>query len=157
MMKTRLSIVIAVLAACGGGEDEATGEETSPCLEGKCLGTLECLSNLCVDPEWEVPDDSQSSTGREAEPSDDDEGDDTETPDSDDSSGADIDNAAACQALVDGWECPIPAGTLRCEDFDLSPCDLAEYFECLADNSTCQGTMLDVSQWGTCATLASCS
>ncbi len=45
-----------VLAACGGSSDANPGEETSPCNDGRCLGDLECRSDLCVDPDQEPTD-----------------------------------------------------------------------------------------------------
>jgi len=39
------------LGACDPGVGEQPGMETAACLEGSCLGELECLSNLCVAPE----------------------------------------------------------------------------------------------------------
>ena len=46
-------IVSCMLVACGPTTEETPGEETSPCNDGLCLGDLMCLSNLCVDPDWQ--------------------------------------------------------------------------------------------------------
>jgi streptogramin lyase len=41
-----------VIGACGqGGGTAAAGRETGPCVDGLCLGDLECLSDVCVDPD----------------------------------------------------------------------------------------------------------
>ena len=61
-----------VLAACGGSAESTPGEETSPCNAGECLGSLVCLSDLCVDPDWEPGATSGPSDGSgESQDSDD--------------------------------------------------------------------------------------
>lgn len=53
----RALLLIAALGSAGGCDPNApadAGEETSPCLDGACLGELECLSDLCVAPEGET-------------------------------------------------------------------------------------------------------
>ncbi len=60
---------IAGLLLLGCGAPQGTGAETQGCQDGQCLGGLMCLSDLCVDPQWEpdastgeFPPDSESPT-----------------------------------------------------------------------------------------------
>ena len=86
----RLACAVALLnlialVACGETSDPGAGEETGPCVEGYCVGSLECASDLCVDPGSmdtdaeppdEDPDPSDGDTGSPPETS-------GSTPDSD--------------------------------------------------------------------------
>lgn len=51
---------ILLLVACGSAPE--TGGESQGCERGQCLGELVCLSDLCVDPQWE-PDASTGTSG----------------------------------------------------------------------------------------------
>lgn len=53
MNRIAFSLLGLSLAACGPNVDEVPGEETSPCNDGQCFDGLMCLSDLCVDPDWE--------------------------------------------------------------------------------------------------------
>ena len=66
------------MPAATSGEE---GQETGPCLNNGCFGDLECLSNLCVDPDWK-PNDGDDDDD-EDEDEDDAEGEDDEAGDSD--------------------------------------------------------------------------
>ncbi len=45
--------LVGGLLLFGCGAPQGTGAETQGCEEGQCLGGLMCLSDLCVDPQWE--------------------------------------------------------------------------------------------------------
>ncbi|MGH1343018.1 MAG: hypothetical protein ACRBN8_15765 [Nannocystales bacterium] len=53
---------MVLLVACGSAGE--TGAETQGCEQGQCLGELVCLSDLCVDPQWE-PEASTGASGPE--------------------------------------------------------------------------------------------
>ena len=43
------------LVGCTDEPSALDGTETGACIEGDCLGQLECYSGLCVDPQWMPP------------------------------------------------------------------------------------------------------
>lgn len=146
-MKGRRPPVGLLLAALLGSEgcdrDDSgctPGYEACPCTaDARCLQGLQCLSDRCVDPVATGEGDS-GSAGAE--------------------SGAEpFDNVAACEALLDSIACTPAAGVelLDCDSLGASPCELADYFACLADNATCPGGALDVTGWGQCMDLAVCT
>ena len=49
MKRVLLSMAWVFAVACGSATDVSPGLETGPCLEGACLQSLSCLSDLCVD------------------------------------------------------------------------------------------------------------
>jgi hypothetical protein len=51
-----ISAAMLLLVACSTAADGNAGFETGPCVEGSCFDGLECLSDLCVEPE-DVDDD----------------------------------------------------------------------------------------------------
>lgn len=80
-------VLLGGLLLVGCGAPQGTGGETQGCERGQCLGELVCLSDLCVDPQWEpdlepttgdAPSGSgeptSSSSGREPPVSSDDSG-----------------------------------------------------------------------------------
>ena len=144
--RVSLASTAVLLGACDGDQDECTpGYETCSCAaDARCLSGLQCLSNRCVDPNFS-PDEN--------------EGPDTAASGSEGESEEGFDNAVACEALLDSFECAPPGGLalLDCASFDSSPCDISDYFECLADNTTCSGDQLDASGWTQCLDLAVCS
>ncbi len=79
--------------------------------------------------------------------------------DDDDGSNGASDNVAACEAFVDSWECQVQGGVnpLMCDLYAETACDVSDYFNCLADNTTCSGDVLDASGWIDCAELAECA
>ncbi len=140
---------VAGLAVAGCGEDEpdcTQGYEGCFCTRDyRCLEDLVCLSERCVDPNAVAEEPGDDSAGGGSSPgSGDDEG--------------EGDNVASCEAFVDSWACEPPGGVmlLDCSVFESSACDVSEYFDCLADNTTCSGGMLDASQWISCTELAEC-
>ena len=48
------AVTVGLLGGCDPNAPADAGQETSPCLDGACLGDLECLSDLCVAPEGET-------------------------------------------------------------------------------------------------------
>ncbi|MEM6291861.1 MAG: hypothetical protein AAGA54_11370 [Myxococcota bacterium] len=63
----------AALLCAGCSADPALGGETQGCAQGQCLGELVCLSDLCVDPQWE-PEPATTGTGDDPEPVDSEDG-----------------------------------------------------------------------------------
>jgi hypothetical protein len=93
----------------------------------------------------------------------DDSGDDGDADDggADDATPADdggaIDNVAACEDFVDAWDCGDidVAQFVMCSAYENVTCDVADYFQCLADETTCDISSL-MSAVNSCASLASC-
>ena len=50
MHARKLWLWAALVGGCGDAGGAAQGQETGPCLDGMCLGALECRSDVCVDP-----------------------------------------------------------------------------------------------------------
>lgn len=70
-------------------------------------------------------------------------------------------NVAACEEWVDSVSCgDTDVSTLiDCDIYaDTTQCDIADYFDCLTDNTTCdeENGIIDVSAWTSCVSLASC-
>ncbi len=53
--------MVALVGACTADEN-LQGQETGPCLDGQCLEGLQCLSDLCVDPDDPGPDGTETSS-----------------------------------------------------------------------------------------------
>ncbi|MGH1343017.1 MAG: hypothetical protein ACRBN8_15760 [Nannocystales bacterium] len=139
------SLLLSPSACDDDGGGCTPGYETCACTaESVCLEGLQCLSSRCVDPK-SMPEE--------------DDGDDTEAGGGMPETDTGHDNESACEMLLDSLECAPPAGValIDCASFGSSPCDLADYFECLADNTMCSGEQLDASGWTQCMDLAVCS
>lgn len=67
-------------------------------------------------------------------------------------------NQAACVAYIEhfnGLSCVIEAGkqdpaTMCPKELDLAPNDMASFYKCMQDGSTCNGDVLDASKASTC-------
>ena len=55
---------LAALLACGTRSGVEAGRETGPCSQGECFPGLACLSDLCVDPNWEPTGSAADSTSQ---------------------------------------------------------------------------------------------
>ncbi len=160
-MRCSLGVVLGLVVACGGGDGGPTGEETSACREGQCLGGLRCLSELCVDPDWDAPvDDGGASTGADSASSSADgvSSDAGSNGSSEEGTAVPLDNVAACEALLGSLACEAPGGmpALNCSVFEAHSCDVTGYFECLGEQARCATGVLDVSQWSGCGPLLEC-
>lgn len=104
------------------------------------------MSFVCIDPNWTPPD-----------PEVDDERD-----DDDDDGGKAVDNVSACEELLESLECGgVSLGdqlgeALACETYDRYGCSLDGYFQCLTDNTRCDGDYPDVTGWTACTGKLSC-
>ena len=150
--RARWRALITSLAACAGllaapscdQEDDCTrGDEGCYCTaDFRCLEGLACRSFLCVDPEWTPP---------EPEP---------EPPAGD--GGKPVDNVSACEQWLASLECGGESlgdqlgEALVCETFEEYACSLDGYFQCLEDNTRCDGEYPDVTGWNACAGRLSC-
>lgn len=145
-LRAALASLLLSPVACDSEQGGCTpGYETCACAsEARCLDGLQCLSSRCVDPDF-TPDMSETSdvAGEGAE----------------EESAPGFDNEVACEALLDSLECTPPGGValIDCAGLGASVCDLSDYFECLADNTACNGGQLDASGWTQCMDLAVCS
>ena len=62
VLKTILGLGLAATVGCAPAQDGAVaGQETAACVDSGCLGTLVCLSELCVEPDAGV--ETQGSDG----------------------------------------------------------------------------------------------
>lgn len=64
----------------------------------------------------------------------------------DDDGGSSVDNVAACQELEDTMnelECLTVDFDYSCDSYDGTTCDYAEYFNCLSDIYSCNGSVLE--------------
>ncbi len=99
------TVVFAGFLGCADGSQPEAGEELGPCVEGYCLGALECVRERCVDP------DQAASGGEEESWESDDEGVQPPADDSDpdpDSDGAAPTDEPWCTLAADtqcicGW------------------------------------------------------
>lgn len=68
-----------------------------------------------------------------------------------------VDNVAACEGFVAAYECADidVAQFVMCEVYANTTCDIADYFDCLADEVTCDPTGIGNAAT-TCASLAMC-
>jgi len=106
------------------------------------LEGLECLSNLCVDPNWTPP-----VPGEEGGPSAEEGG-----------SDGSIDNVAACDAMLDDLSCgSFDLGSVvDCDIYADVGCDIADYFDCVREVFTCTDGVADASGLPECAELVTC-
>ena len=74
-----------------------------------------------------------------------------------------FDNVAACEEWLASMECGDQdfSGLVDCEIYsaDSYPCDVADYFNCLTDNGSCDDALgiYDSSGWVDCTDLAACN
>jgi hypothetical protein len=70
------------------------------------------------------------------------------------------DNVQACEDWIDTVSCGDTDfhQYVNCDIYGDTDCDIADYFDCLTDNTTCDETTgtADTSNWSTCATKATC-
>ena len=131
-----LTPLLALVApACDDEDDCPSGHEGCVCAEEySCLDGLVCLSEYCVS---SVADGGGS--GGNANSSD--------------PSGADggsNNTVQACETFLDNLECAIPDGALDCSVYTEVACDVTDYLDCLTENSSCVGDMIDISGWANC-------
>ncbi|MCH9682500.1 MAG: hypothetical protein K0V04_13775 [Deltaproteobacteria bacterium] len=121
------------------------GHERCECVAGTCLAGLSCLSNYCVDPDWEPGDEAATANPADgAQP--------------DDGPGDSPDNVAACQALADELVCGSTdvSNAINCSLYADLPCDITDYFDCARETFACIDSVPDTSGWLECAELAIC-
>jgi hypothetical protein len=105
-------------------------------------------------------DDSDDGADDAADDADDDAADDAAdddegTPADDD--GGTVDNVAACEDFITAFECDAYdlSMYLMCDIYSNTTCDVSHYFDCLADEVTCDTTGFSNAA-NTCASLATC-
>lgn len=73
----------------------------------------------------------------------------------------DDDNGTACRKFVDSVQCGTydASSSIRCGEYETAECALADYFDCLSQNWSCDPASgkVDTSDWSRCASLATCS
>jgi hypothetical protein len=88
----------------------------------------------------------------------DDEGDDGD--DGDDGNDGVFDNVAACEDWIDAASCGSFdfSTTVDCDLYAATLCDIADYFDCLTDNTFCDEALgyPDTTGWTECTALAQC-
>ena len=69
-------------------------------------------------------------------------------------------NVESCEAWVDSQSCgeydfssALGSGCSYYEDLD---CDISGYFDCLTENTSCDGDLADISGWTSCLSQATC-
>lgn len=74
--------------------------------------------------------------------------------------GCGADNVAACEDWIDSTSCgSTDVSTLiDCNIYEETSCDIADYFDCLTDNTSCDEatSMVDTTGWTSCLSLAQC-
>lgn len=74
--------------------------------------------------------------------------------------GCGTDNVAACEDWLDTVSCGTYdfSTNVDCSIYEETDCDIADYFDCLSDNTTCDETlgMPDTQGWTSCSSLALC-
>jgi hypothetical protein len=70
------------------------------------------------------------------------------------------DNVAACNSWKDAVSCEGAdlsiLNQLDCSTYNMYACDISAYFDCLTENTKCNGSALDVSGWTGCQNLIDC-
>lgn len=70
------------------------------------------------------------------------------------------DNVGACEDWVASMECGDYdySSVVDCSVYEDYNCDVADYFDCLTDNTTCDDAtgVADMSGWTECTSLAAC-
>ena len=111
-------------------------------------------------------DDDDSNEGGDGDGGDGD-GDGDQTRDDDHGDGGDgdggdgdTDNVAACNDWKNAVSCTgadlTVLNMLDCSMYDSYACDLSAYFDCLSDNTSCNGSVLDITGWTNCYNLVAC-
>ena len=79
---------------------------------------------------------------------------------SDDDGGSSIDNVKACNDWLESISCGSTdfSTMVDCSVYDGYNCDVADYFTCLTENTTCDETtgIPDIAGWAGCADKAQC-
>lgn len=74
--------------------------------------------------------------------------------------GCGADNVVACEDWIDEMSCGSTdfSALVDCNIYEETSCDIADYFGCLSDNTTCDEAtgMTDTMGWASCASLALC-
>ncbi|MGH1343770.1 MAG: hypothetical protein ACRBN8_19595 [Nannocystales bacterium] len=137
---TLMPFLAFVSPACDEESDCPAGHEGCLCTEEfSCLEGLECLSEYCVSPSASGGDSNDGGTDADGDG---------------DGDGGSSNNVQACEAFVDSLDCGLPQGALDCSSYAGLNCDLTDYLDCLADNSTCTNGMLDATGWVDCVSLS---
>jgi hypothetical protein len=144
-----LGLFVGAAPACDPKAGDACPAGTEGChctADWDCLEGLTCLSEYCVDPEPDADEDE-----------DEDEEQDDESPADD--GGSSTDNVGACETWIDAAECGDYdwSQSVDCSLYADLQCDIADYFDCLTDNTACSGGIPDTSGWAACVELAACS
>ena len=152
-----LGLLLGFGAACdtGPASDCQPGSEGCPCTKDyECLTGLVCLSQYCVDPDWEA-----GNSGGGDDDDSDSSGDSDDSGDSDGSGDAAPDNVGACEGWVESAECGDYdwSQSVDCSSYANLQCDIADYFNCLNENTACSDGIPDTSGWTNCYDLAVCS
>ena len=68
------------------------------------------------------------------------------------------DNVAACEAWVETMTCgETDFSTLVvCSNYEAIECNIADYFDCLTENYSCDMGVADTAGWAACSALAVC-
>ena len=71
---------------------------------------------------------------------------------------AGADNVASCESFVDSLECggSSIASVISCDTYEDFDCDVSDYFDCLAENTSCTNDTIDATNWTQCASKAQC-
>ena len=173
MSASALGLLLAAAPACDqkAADDCQPGTESCSCtVDYRCLEGLTCLSEYCVDPDWspEVPDDDEdasedddedSNEDDDAADSGDDNGDDDGGDDDGGGDGGAVDNVGACENWIEAAECGDYdwSQSVDCGIYANLACDIADYFNCLSENTACNDGIPDTSGWTACAELATCA
>lgn len=71
-----------------------------------------------------------------------------------------FDNVAACEDWLDAVSCGSYdfSTAVDCNLYEETLCDIADYFDCLTDNTSCDDTLgiPDTTGWASCSNLALC-
>jgi hypothetical protein len=68
------------------------------------------------------------------------------------------DNVRACNDWVAKTSCGVTdiSTMIDCNVYSETTCDIADYFDCLTTNTTCEMDVIDVTGWAGCAAKAVC-
>jgi hypothetical protein len=128
------------VAGCETEDDCPAGSEACPCTaDNLCLQGLVCLSSYCVNSNA-TPTTSVGSGN-------------------DGNDGSGFDNVAACDNWRDGISCGDVdiSQFLDCNTYADTACDVAEFFDCLDEVSSCVDGVYDNSRWPECSDLTTCT
>jgi hypothetical protein len=150
-----VGFLLGIGAACdpGAANDCQPGSEGCFCAKDyACLTGLVCLSERCVDPDGEPVGNDDSGNG-------DDSGGGDDSGDGADSGDTAPDNVGACEGWVESAECGDYdwSQSVDCSAYANYPCDIADYFNCLNENTSCTDGIPDTTGWTNCAELATCA